>query len=88
MLRDALKGILNEDVRWDPHKKGFNASITSLVDVQDKATRARLVEDNGLFDVVNRNRVQEMLNEDLSQNSFSKFLFSFISAKLFMETYG
>ena len=39
VLRQSMKGILNEKVRLDRRKKGFNASISSLVDLQDPETK-------------------------------------------------
>jgi asparagine synthase (glutamine-hydrolysing) len=88
VLRDALRGTLAETVRTDPHKKGFNASILTLVDLNDPATRERLTSDGPVFDIVDRSKVQEMLSGDFTQNSFSKFLFSYLNVKIFMETYG
>jgi asparagine synthase (glutamine-hydrolysing) len=38
-----------------------------------------------IFDIVKRDTIEAFLNEDLTDNSFSKNLFSFISAKLFLE---
>ena len=88
VLRDAVKGVLNEEVRMDPHKKGFNASILSFVDPADADVRRLLCEDSPVFEIVDRARVEAMLSGDFVQNSFSKFLFSFISAKIFMEAYA
>ena len=33
ILRESLKGILNDKVRLDRNKRGFNASINSLLDL-------------------------------------------------------
>ena len=35
VLRKAMKGILNNQVRLDRKKKGFNASINSIIDLSD-----------------------------------------------------
>ena len=39
VLREAVKGILNEKVRGDRKKVGFNASFNSLVDLDDRDNR-------------------------------------------------
>ncbi len=86
LLRAAMEGLAPEAVRLDKRKRGFNASIDSLVDRRDPATRERLLEPSPIFDIVRRDRFEAFLDEGMSDNSFSKFLFSFISAKLFLET--
>ncbi len=47
--------------------------------------RERLLSDGPIFEVVDRTRFQRWLDADLTDNSFSKFMFSFVSAKLFLE---
>ena len=39
VLREAVAGILNDTVRLDRRKRGFNASINSMVDFKDGAVR-------------------------------------------------
>jgi len=85
ILRDLGEGIVPDSVRLDTRKRGFNASINSLVDKNDPETRDVLLSDSPIFDVVKRSAIEGFLNEDMQSNSFSKFLFSFISSKLFLE---
>jgi asparagine synthase (glutamine-hydrolysing) len=84
-LRAASEGILNDQVRLDRHKKGFNAAFRSLFDLDNPKTRERILDDGPIFDLVKRNSIEEAMRMDDMPNSFSKFLFSFVSAKLFME---
>jgi asparagine synthase (glutamine-hydrolysing) len=72
---------------WDKRKRGFNAPIDHLVNREDKDTRDYLMADGPIFDIVKRDSIENFLNSDLTDNSFSKNLFSFISAKLFLEHY-
>ena len=69
----------------DKRKRGFNASINSLVDRHDPATRERLLADGPIFDMVDRDKFARFLDQDMTTNSFSKFLFSFISARIFLD---
>lgn len=85
ILRNVGEGIVPDSVRLDTRKRGFNASINSLVDKNDPETRDVLLSDSPIFDVVKRSAIESFLNEDMQSNSFSKFLFSFISSKLFLE---
>jgi len=85
LLRAAGEGLVPDSVRLDKTKRGFNASIESLLDVNDDATRERLLERSPIFDIVRREALEDFLSSDLTDNSFSKFLFSFLSAKMFLE---
>lgn len=85
VLREAVKGVLNEKVRTDRHKKGFNASIHSVVDLTSPEARSRFLADGPIFELVDREKIRELMDRPFLPNSYSKFLFSFLSAKLFME---
>lgn len=85
ILREAVKGVLNETVRTDRQKKGFNASIHSLVDLNKKENREYLLDEGMIYDFVHRDKIEELLNSNQRSNSYSKFLFSFINAKMFLE---
>ncbi len=85
ILRELGQGIVPDQVRLDTRKRGFNASILSLVERSDPETRDVLLADSPIFEIVKKSAIEDFLKADLSSNSFSKFLFSFISAKLFLE---
>lgn len=85
VLRDAMRGIVPERVLDSPRKVGFNAPIESFLDRRDPAVRAELLSDSPIFDVVRRDRVAELLDVEDLPNSESKFLFSFIGTKFFLE---
>jgi asparagine synthase (glutamine-hydrolysing) len=44
--------------------------------------------DSPIYDIVEREAIEELLDKDFLPNSESKFLFSFVNAKLFMEEFG
>lgn len=85
LLRRSAEGVVPDAVRLDKRKRGFNASIESLVDREDPETRARLLDDGPIFDIVRRDAIERFLSGRADTNSFSKFLFSFVSAKLFLD---
>ena len=86
LLREAAKDVLPDSIRQYKRKQGFNASIDSLIDRNDAETRDRLLSDSPIFDIVDRSAIESFLDGSMESNSFSKFLFSFISAKLFLES--
>lgn len=86
ILRESMKGILNDKVRLDRRKKGFNASINSLLDFSDRETRAYLLDPvSPIFDIIDRDQVAGLMDLNPAPNHYSKFLFSFINAKIFLE---
>ncbi len=85
ILRMAGEGVMDDQVRLDKRKRGFNASIVSLLNLKDENVRSRLLEDSPIFEIFDRKKIENLFNSDVSRNSFSKFVFSFISAKLFLD---
>lgn len=88
VLRDAMHGILNEQVRTSREKRGFNASITSLFDLDGPRVRDAFLGDSAIFDWFERDRVRAILDGGDYPNSVKKFLFSFLSAKTFIDLAG
>jgi asparagine synthase (glutamine-hydrolysing) len=85
ILRESMKGILNDQVRLDRHKKGFNASINSVIDFSNKKDVDFVLESSEVYDLIDRNKIEEILKMPSLPNSFSKFLFNFINVKLFLD---
>lgn len=86
ILRMALDGVLNDSVRLDRKKKGFNASINSLVDFSDADTRDRILADGPVYDLVDRKKIEDIISAETLPNSVSKFWFNFLNVQLFLET--
>ena len=86
ILRESLKGILNEKIRLDRLKKGFNASINSLINFEDKKVRDFLLNPSSpIFELIKKEKIEELFINKFTHNYQSKFIFSFISAKIFLE---
>lgn len=85
ILREIGRGLLPEDVVLDRRKRGFNAPISSFMDLESPQDIDFLLEPSPIFDLVDRDRFRELLRDPFTQNSRSKFLFNFVSSKLFLE---
>ncbi len=85
VLREAMRGIVPNIVLDNPKKVGFNAPILDLIDLQDSAVRDSLLSDSPIFNLLKRPQVEKMLARTDLPNSISKFLFSFLSVKMFVE---
>jgi asparagine synthase (glutamine-hydrolysing) len=89
VLREAVAGILNDTVRLDRRKKGFNASINSMVDFHDREVRDYLLDPGAaVYQLVNRKRIVELFDLQPVPNHLSKFLFSFINCRIFLEQFA
>ena len=85
VLRDAMDGILNDQVRLSREKRGFNASLTSLFDLTAPDVREAFLGESRIFDWFDRERIRAVLDSGEYPNSVKKFLFSFLSAKTFLD---
>jgi asparagine synthase (glutamine-hydrolysing) len=85
ILRDAMKGIINDQVRLDRQKRGFNASIASIVDFTNPQVREAVLDNSPIYNLIKRDKIEQAMSATSFPNSFSKFLFSFLSAKFFLE---
>lgn len=85
ILRESMKGILNEKVRNDWKKVGFNASINSLLDLKDEKIKHYLLKNWKIYNFVKKHKIEKIIDKDPMPNSYSKFLFSFINSCFFLE---
>lgn len=85
LLRQAMDGILNDKVRLAREKKGFNASINSIFNLASEEDRSYFLDDSPIFDYFDKSRIERVLGKGEFPNSYKKFLFNFINAKIFLE---
>ncbi len=85
VLREAIRGIAPNSIVDNRRKVGFNASINELLDTNDTNIRAQILDDGPIFELVRRDAIEELLRKTTLENSESKFLFNFISSRIFLE---
>ena len=85
LLRESMQGILNDKVRLSREKKGFNASINSIIDFDNSEHIHFILEDSPVYELVDRKKIIDLIKRKEFTNSFEKFLFNFINVKLFLE---
>jgi len=89
VLREAMSGILNDKVRLDRRKKGFNASINSLFNLQNKDTRDYFLDPSAsIFEIVDHESVRKVFEMNPAPNEYSKFIFSFMNARIFLDQHN
>ena len=87
ILRDAMRGIVPDEILDTRRKIGFNASIYSFLDVRDRAVRTQILAASPIFDYVKREKIETLVAKPDLPNSESKFLFYFLTAKMFLEEF-
>lgn len=90
ILRDFGKKFLPKAIYSDNKKIGFNASIENLIDLNGKQLNNFLFSNNKsiLFDIIKKDELKMLLKMKKLPNYLSKFLFSAISTKKFLEKNG
>ena len=67
---------------------GGGPAINALLDPNDPETRAAVLDESPIYEIVRKDAIEELLDKDFLPNSESKFLFSFVNSKLFVEEFG
>ncbi|MCH8314854.1 MAG: asparagine synthase (glutamine-hydrolyzing) [Planctomycetes bacterium] len=88
VLRQAMRGIVPDRILDERRKVGFNASINSFIDFTDDEVRSAILDDSPIFEHVRREKIESLLTQNPLPNSKSKFLFYFLSSKMFVEEFG
>ena len=86
ILREISKDYLIDTVRLDREKKGFNSSVQSIFDFEDKDFYETILnKNNKVYDFIDNSKLRKILQKDISKNHYSKFLFSLINLNIFFE---
>ena len=85
ILRKVLDGILNDKVRLDRKKIGFNVSIKNIFNFKDNQTYESFLEESEVFDIYKKDKIKSMLESEEILENDQKFLFNFINLKIFLE---
>lgn len=88
ILRESMRGIVPDPILDNKRKVGFNAPVHDLLNIKDENTRSWLFNDSPVWEIVRKEPVEEMLSQPGLPNSDSKFIFSFLSTKIFLEEFA
>ena len=87
ILRDSGEGILCDEVRLSKEKKGFNASINSIVNLKNPEVLKFIFDKNSpIAEYVDVKKIKNDLKIEMIPNHISKLIFSIISTKFFLES--
>jgi asparagine synthase (glutamine-hydrolysing) len=85
VLREALRGLLPDQLLDNRRKMGFNAPLFDLLDRSDPAVRAYLLDRSPIHEYVRRDVLETLLAERDPDHHTNLFLFYTLSARLFLE---
>jgi len=85
VLRDAMRGIAPQPILDNRRKVGFNAPLEDLLDLDDAEVRAELLSDSPVWDLVKREAIEDLMNQRDLPDGESRFLFSLLGTKMFLE---
>lgn len=88
ILRDAMRGIVPDPILDNRRKVGFNAPVFSFLDVRDRRVTDAVLDHSPIFEYLRRSAVENLLAKSSLANSESKFLFYFLSTKMFLEEFA
>ena len=88
LLRNFDESLLPGTIRNDKRKRGFNTSINSVFDKKNIDFYNWMLEENRIFEIINKKEFKKFIDNDFKDNSSSKFMFNFISNKIFLEQYS
>ena len=85
VFRDAMRTIVPDFILDERRKVGFNAPINDLLNIDDPKIREYLLDDSPIYDLIEKDKIEQLLKNKEMPNSISKFLFNFLNTKIFME---
>ena len=87
ILRDSMNGIVDHKILWNRRKVGFNAPINEIYDINKKKNREVILDNSEIFELFDKNKIENIFtkNKNKIPNSISKFIFNFLSCKIFLE---
>ena len=86
ILRKSMEGIVHNKILWEHKKWGFNSSVESLLNFQDKKIKEYLFDKKSdIYDFIDYKKFQKLFSNKIFPNHLSKFIFNVLGCKIFME---
>ena len=87
ILRDSMSGIVDHKILWNRRKVGFNAPINEIFNINKKKNWEVILDNSEIFELFDKNKIENILSKNKNKipNSISKFIFNFLSCKIFLE---
>jgi hypothetical protein len=81
-----MRGIVSNHILDEREKTGFNIDVQSMFNFNSKYMKKKIInKNNKIFSIVDRNFIISILNDPERAKKYSKFIFSFINAAIFLK---
>ena len=80
-----MNGILEDGIRLNREKKGFNASLGSIFDIKNKNTKELIFQNSDIFNFVQKEKIEKLVNKDQINNEEKKLIFCILSSQVFLN---
>jgi asparagine synthase (glutamine-hydrolysing) len=88
VLRESMRGIVPDRILDNRRKVGFNAPMFDVLDRDKPSVRNYLLDDGPIFKIVRKDKFADLMQQPSLTNSYSKFLFNLVNAKIFVEMFS
>ena len=86
ILRESMKGIVSDNILNEKEKSGFNVNVQSMFDFNSQYMKNNIInKNNKIFSIIDRSFVISILKNPDNIKRYSKFIFSFINASIFLK---
>lgn len=85
LLRSALEGILNDQVRLDRKKVGFNADLDSVLSRHSIPFQQQILAEHPIYEYVEHRAIEQLLSKQSLSMAEQMFLFRFLGCWAFLE---
>jgi asparagine synthase (glutamine-hydrolysing) len=87
LLRDAMIDIAPDFILNNRNKIGFNAPISDLLGAVNEKDMQDILSDNPVFEMLDKQKIKDLLMKKNLSNSESKFIFNLLNIKYFYEEF-
>ena len=88
VLRDSLRDIVPNKILDNPRKVGFNIPIDDYIDFTNKEVLSDLNKPSIIDEIIDSKSIKVLMKNKKRSNEESKFIFNYLSTRLFCDNYS
>ena len=77
-----------DNIIFSKRKVGFNIPIDNYFDFNNIKLREEILSPSPIFEILDQSKIRNLLTSGKISNSYSKFIFNFINARIFCEEFS
>ena len=88
ILRDSVRGIVPTKILNNSRKVGFNVPIDDYIDFSNLEVISEITKASNIDEIVNSSSIKLLLQSKNRSNEESKFVFNYLTTRLFLDAYS